>query len=128
MGSIAEHIAQSKYNEESLDFLIKNHNEAVDWIITITFYYALHIVQAKLQRDFKIDPKFHNHPKKPQLSRNKCAFENLPLNISIIYNNLYNESMKARYTEYGVYRDYESYKKMEPLVLRVKNEFPKLLS
>lgn len=127
MGSVAEHITQSKYNETALDFLIKNHDEAVDWIITITFYYALHLVQAKLQRDFKIDPKFHNH-KNPQFSRKACVIKNLPLNITIIYNDLYNESMKARYTEQGVYRDHNAYKRMEPLISRAKNEFHKLIT
>lgn len=128
MGSIAEHITQSKYNETALDFLIKNHDEAVDWIITIAFYYALHVVQAKLQRDFNIDPKFHTHQKDPKLSRKECVFQNLPLKISILYNNLYNESMKARYAEHGIYRDHESYKKMEPLILRAKNDFHKLIT
>lgn len=127
MGNIAEHIAQSQYNKNTLDFLINNHDEAIDWIITITFYYALHVVQAKLQRDFNIDPKFHTNKKNPQLGRNVCVFKNLPLRISITYNNLYNESMKARYTEYGVYRDSKSFKKMEPLISNAKTEFSKLL-
>lgn len=85
------------------------------------------MVQATLEKDFNIDPRFHNH-KNPQLSRKICVIKNLPLNISILYSNLYNESMKARYIEQGIYRDNTSYKKMERLISNAKEEFPKLIT
>jgi hypothetical protein len=107
--------------------LIENYDDAIDWIITITFYCALHFVQAKLEKDFNSNPRFHTN-RNPKLSRKICVSKYLPTNISTLYTSLYNESMKARYTEQGVYRDIKTYKKMHPLILEAKNEFPNLIT
>jgi hypothetical protein len=107
--------------------LIQNKSDSVDWIMTITFYYALHFVQAKLERDFRVCPTRHTN-KDPKLCRRKCVIKYLP-NVSRLYNNLYNESMKARYTEQGVYRDNKTktLRKLQSLISEAKRDFPALI-
>lgn len=120
MGTLTEHIQQANYNESTLDYLITNNIKSIDWIIIITFYYALHFVQAKLERDYHVCPR--NHKK-----RNQCVVNNLPLNIQTLYSSLYIEARKARYADQGVYRDVKTYKKLERLINESKKEFPKLI-
>lgn len=79
------------------------------------------MVQATLEKDFNICPTLHK-------SRNKSVIKYLPLNIRTLYRNLYHESMKARYTEQGIYRDNNSYKKMERLITSAKEQFPELIT
>lgn len=90
-----QHIEQSEHNKDFLQEIIANFPDYTDWIITVTFYFALHRVQARLLKDFNLDPDRHEH-RNPMRSRNKLVQLLLP-NYWEDYHTLYHESRKARY-------------------------------
>ena len=94
---VSRHLAQSEHNRELLEIILQNYKKYKDWIITIVFYYALHRVQAKMIRDFHVDPQQHWDPDDPTNSRNTLVNRYFSKNVSNLYISLYRKSQDMRY-------------------------------
>ena len=119
---IRAHIQQSEHNEELVNILRKNFPEYSDWIITGTFYFALHRVQAALWQDHQLYPDKHEH-EDYRRSRNKLVSMLYP-SYWKTYFQLYNESWKARYNP--KYYTRIKLEDIEPLIEQALSEFKRL--
>ncbi|MBI1927423.1 hypothetical protein HYR99_24685 [Candidatus Poribacteria bacterium] len=93
-------IEQASHNERLAEQFLFPAGESVDWGITLTFYDALHLVNA-----FRVH--ITNQPiPHPWLHRalNVWVAQNLPVDIVAFYIDLYTYSREARYdNEFGFY-------------------------
>lgn len=87
---------QYKKNKMALQSLQESKFEHYDWIVTITFYAALHLVHSKLVNLLTSEEarKIINHD-----SRNDyvCKQKKLGKEVARLYKALYNSSRSARY-------------------------------
>ena len=93
------HIDKAKHNEEFIK-LIKEHgkNDYNDWVITISFYAALHYIKAFLKYR-KVAVGFSHNQIDAQINPDsKTAKAKLPSKIYSAYHELYRSSRNARYT------------------------------
>ena len=93
MPSAEKHERQYKANKELLMSPVFNADTTKyrDWLITISFYCALHLVEKKLYELLGMDTKEHKVRNK-LIIRASCF-----TNIATQYSLLYNESLRARY-------------------------------
>lgn len=97
MPTTQEHIEKQSRTRITLSYLQQSHNspQHADWIVTLAFYKALHVVDSYLAKQ-GIHPKGHR-------LRNQQVQNHLG-NIHREYSALYRASRKARYDAY-TYRD-----------------------
>ncbi|MHB8077409.1 hypothetical protein [Desulfosporosinus fructosivorans] len=98
MSNVQQHIGQYRKNKgllsESL-FLINDECRYLDWVTTIIFYTALHLVHSHLASEplYAMEQLRDTHGKLNNLVSTLSKFKH----ISAEYNLLYMESRKARY-------------------------------
>jgi hypothetical protein len=90
MASEKDHIALANRNQQLLDHLI-GENSFPDWITTVAFYKAIHVVEAVFANHLSRHSTSHAH-REETLSR-FTAFEHIAKNFS----HLLNESRNYRY-------------------------------
>ena len=98
MPTVSQHSNQYVHNKEILALsefdLTKNTN--YDWIVTITFYTALHLVEKALA---SLSNPYHS---KKHKDRNNLVFSvDILKPIATHYQTLYNQSLRARYNCYS---------------------------
>ena len=91
MASRRLHVRQAKHNERLIDHLDINKTTFHDWIVTITFYAALHYIEV----DFAQKPHIGHSTSHRERSRRVQREYNLQIYRS--YRELYNNSRIARY-------------------------------
>lgn len=89
-----EHENQYRYNEDVLSWFTQNNSTFFDWMITITFYTALHKIDQCLHKRGFGDSQLSNHKK-----RNNLVINNLPPLICTEYIKLYSKSREVRYEQ-----------------------------
>ena len=87
------HLNLAEKNQKTIDYLLEKLDEFPEWIATVSFYKALHLVEALFSQNSKVHSQSHDsrlqHLKKtPRYS-----------NIYKHYRPLYTASMVARYME-----------------------------
>jgi hypothetical protein len=55
-----EHLALAAHNQDTIDFLLTGGDRFPDWVATVAFYKALHLIDAMLDRDLGIDGVDHS--------------------------------------------------------------------
>jgi len=88
MPSEAEHEDQYVSNLKTIDLLSTSENPPYDWIVTIYFYAAVHLIEKKYAQYGKHNG---NH-----LERNDCV-KTFFKKIQVYYESLYIDSQSARY-------------------------------
>ena len=89
MATEADHIALANRNHEALLYLLDRPSDFPEWIATVSFYKAIHVVEAF----FRAKSLGNCHDHNTRLERLKRQYSNLfpPFNV------LYQKSMIARY-------------------------------
>ena len=98
MPNIQQHIGQYHKNKGLLSeplFLITDECRYLDWVTTVIFYTALHLIHSHLASEplFAREQSRDSHYKVNNLVLTLSKFRN----VSAEYNTLYMESRKARY-------------------------------
>jgi len=107
MASASDHIALANRNHDALCALLPNAAQHPEWIATIAFYKAVHVVEAV----FALDSSEHSYSHDDRIERLKRpAFHDLFMH----YRPLYAASVIARYLEDSVS------KKLDPSVTLTK--------
>jgi hypothetical protein len=60
VASASDHLALANRNQEALDFLLTRYDRFPEWITSIAFYKALHVVDALLDHDGAPTPSDHS--------------------------------------------------------------------
>lgn len=120
MSDFIQHISHAKHNIDFLETFYPTY-KSNDWAITVSFYSAVHIIEACIYKkekiNFKGEEKSIRHSDQLNLSayvkeikthhvrRNLIVEENFK-EIAYLFSSLYNESITARYKSYS----YEKFK------------------
>ena len=89
MPGVEAHEGQYKKNLRVVEILRTSDNPPYDWIVTLYFYAALHLVERALAK--------HNHHSTDHVNRNEKVRSPLFQKITPYYESLYIESQNARY-------------------------------
>ena len=104
MPSEAAHIDHAIHNQAVIDLLVPQLQEFPDWVATVAFYKALHIVEAVFSNDKGIGHEHSHEDRENRLKRNK-SYEHIWRN----YRPLWAASMVARYLERRGGQQYSSF-------------------
>lgn len=106
MPSENTHITIAKHNQATIEYLLPKINEHSDWITTIAFYRALHIVEAIFFRNSKI-LHGHNHETRDHHLKSNRRYSHIYKH----YRPLWAASTIARYLEKDgdVYTSFSEY-------------------
>ena len=88
------HITLAIHNQKVIDYLIKDSEEYSDWITTVAFYKALHIIEAIFFKD-KVIGHGHSHEDRERFLKNNKKYSHIFKN----YRPLWAASMIARYLD-----------------------------
>lgn len=98
MASYAEHISQSKHN---LDFLLEVNSKIRtgywDWHVTISYYVAVHLVNAHLAKTINQHYRKHEDVAHALNPNNELSATKVPEDIYLAYVKLQNLSRRSRY-------------------------------
>ena len=97
----------------------QNSSRHADWIVTIAFYKALHVVDSYLAKNFNIHPQGH-------IDRKKEVQEHLQ-NIHGQYSALHQASIKARYEDYTYQNKPQEVANLLKKSLHIENHIKTLL-
>lgn len=106
MASASDHIALANRNQEALTHLLVEHKRFSEWITSIAFYKALHVIDAMLDEDDS--PMPHDHRRRAEILKSDPRFDNVYKH----YHALWNASCIARYmsdlkhVEFRTFADY----------------------
>lgn len=89
-----EHENQFNHNDAFLDWLLIEKSQFYDWIITVSFYAALHKMHSCLHTKGVPCHRIRNHD-----SLRKQITNHFPENISTFYDMLHFECRKIRYDQ-----------------------------
>ena len=106
MPNEAAHITLARRNQKTIDHLLQNPSAFAEWITTVAFYKALHIVEAIFARD-----KDTVHGRDHGIRANFLKSNNRYRNIWKHYRPLWAASTVARYLQdsIGTNREYTSF-------------------
>ena len=88
------HIALAKHNQDTIDYLLPEIERFSDWITTVAFYKALHLVEAVFAENPKIRHG-RNHEARDNFLKHTKKYSNIWKH----YRPLWAASMVARYLE-----------------------------
>jgi hypothetical protein len=71
MPSQAAHLALANHNQELIDHLLKDVNRFPDWVTTVAFYRALHLVEAAFAADSDVKHCGDHGTRNEVLKRNR---------------------------------------------------------
>ena len=109
---IQKHLDQALHNEKLVSLQLGTQNqEFPDWTITMTFYFAVHRMQAALLKDFNYYPDKHEDDR-IERSRNRLVSAHYGA-VSRLFMFFYHESRKARYQP-------NYYQKLDPKMIEKK--------
>lgn len=91
MPATQDHLAQAQHNKGLLALLWKGSSTYPDWVVTVTFYVAVHLVEAYFDRKYSVHSPSHT-----ERSRDFTSMVELKP-IYGDYSELYNLSMESRY-------------------------------
>jgi len=106
VASASDHIALANRNQEALSYLLVEHARFPEWITTIAFYKALHVVDAMLEEDEA--PMPNDHKRRAAILKSDPRYDNVYRH----YHVLSNASSIARYlsdlrhTEFRSFADF----------------------
>ena len=106
------HLAIANHNQQLIELLLPHINDYADWITTVAFYKALHIVEAVLSNDNTIRHGIDHQSRENILKRNSKY-----KHIYTYYRPLYAASLVARYLSDG-YSSFSDY--LSPTDVRAK--------
>lgn len=119
MPSDFNHIRIANKFQTTINFLLTQKEQHAEWITTIAFYKALHIIEAVFYNQKSIRHG-HNHEDREQYLKRDNKFKN----IFKHYRPLWAASTVARYLEdqsrkkdYGTFHDYLPIENIEPEIL-----------
>ena len=111
-----DHLALAAHNQHAIDFLLTGGDEFPDWVTTVAFYKAVHLIEALIDRDYGIHGI--DHTQRGRILKGENRYTNLYRH----YNALKEASSIARYlaeSEGGrSYRQFTDYLTMD----QVKSE------
>lgn len=91
MPSESDHLVLAAHNQDTVDFLLTGGDRFPDWVVTVAFYKALHLVDAMLDR---LEGKHGvDHRTRSTILRGNRRY----LNVLKHYNALKEASVVARY-------------------------------
>lgn len=91
MPAAQDHIAQAQHNKGLLALLWRGSSPYPDWVVTVTFYVAVHLVEAYFDRRYSL-----HCPSHPERNKEFASMVELRP-IYGDYSDLYNLSLKSRY-------------------------------
>ena len=91
MPSEGQHISQARSNAQFLSTLRQPPIRHPDWVVTVAFYTALHMIDAHFARTGQAGSHFRKH------NERNTAVANRLQSIADIYMGLYLASRRARY-------------------------------
>lgn len=103
-------IDHALHNEKTCDFLFQNEDH-LDWVITTSFYSALHFFEHKLfplennGRTYKTFNSYYRSRRRNEGKHNvfiKLVEEKAPLKFATAYKSLFDICRTARYSDYRV--------------------------
>lgn len=94
MPSEASHLAIANRNQTVLDYLLQKPDGCAEWIVTVAFYKALHLVEAIFARDPKIRHGL-NHETRDRFLKTERRYSHIWKH----YRPLWAASIVARYLE-----------------------------
>lgn len=97
MANFDDHIEQAKHNLEVLKVLNKNLESAWDWQVTISFYTAVHLINAHLAVKLNIHYRSHNEVENAINPFNTLSPAKLPDDVFLAYQKLHGLSRRSRY-------------------------------
>lgn len=112
MPSKDAHVAAALHNQRVIEYLYERIDDFPDWVVTVAFYKALHVVEAVFAGDAKASSRHFDthHDRNVELRKNKRYS-----NIWKGYGPLYQLSLNARYLrEDGDGPKYEVFSKYMP--------------
>ncbi len=92
MPSVEMHIRQAIHNHNLIEYL-KKTDKFPDWLATVAFYEALHLVEAIFATQLSKTPHGGNHERREQILKRNSKFKK----IYTHYRKLWNASIVARY-------------------------------
>ena len=120
MPTLRAHLNLADRNLKTIDYLKGQLAEHAEWIATIAFYRALHLVEAAFSKDRRVGQSHsHTHQIRQEILKNTLGYEK----IWEHYRPLYAISLVARYLEedssrsYSSFREYLSEEEVESEVL-----------
>jgi hypothetical protein len=96
LATAQEHINQANSNIAFLQNINHNVNNCFDWQVTVSFYTALHLVNAHIST-FELQYRRHTDVKDALNPYNKTSLMKLPENEYTAYMSLQSLSRRARY-------------------------------
>src|SRR5882757_6004521 len=96
MPNEATHLAIANHNQDLIDLLLPRIDEYADWITTVAFYKALHVVEAVFSNDKSVNHGIDHYTRERILKTNN-KFKQIYTN----YRPLYSASLVARYLSDG---------------------------
>jgi len=108
MASLQAHLRQARHNESLVQQLLASL-EYKDWAITVTFYAAIHYVEAAFAKDSRIkhtEFKPRNYPGSYHSYRDDMLFNYYPERVWQPLRKLYEQSRIARYLHFPAEREF----------------------
>ena len=106
MPSKEDHLTKAEHNKGVMQYLLERKPGCPDWVVTVAFYCALHLVDALLACDKDSTAQRHPHDHN---SRERVLKQNRYKAISKHYLPLKNASIIARYLSELKGRSYRSF-------------------
>ena len=91
MPHYTDHLFQARWNQDFLNKLIQNNSRFLDWIITVSYYVALHYI------DYILSQKLNFHPDSHIERGTKLNSSNFKRKTIRQYIKLYEASRRSRY-------------------------------
>jgi hypothetical protein len=110
------HIQQAQHNSQALSCLERSVDDFSDWMTTVAFYKALHLVEAVFAND-KTILHGHNHENRENILKRTPKYSNIYkhyrvlLNASIVARYLQERGSDSRYSKFSYYMSKEGVKK-----------------
>lgn len=86
-----DHLALASHNQVAIDFLLTGGEDFPDWVTTVAFYKAVHLIEALIARDYGIHGI--DHTQRGRILKNEHRYTNIYRH----YNALKEASSVARY-------------------------------
>lgn len=121
MASGEQHLEKYEFNRELLKNEMSVQNtKHYDWIVTIAFYSALHLIEMEIFNSEEISREHtDNHKQRTKIIKDCCEFKN----IEAAYQQLNTRSWHARYT--GFHTNEKHAKRMMQNLEIIENELLK---
>ena len=97
MASFSEHLKQAEHNLDFLKSISKDYSEYWDWRVTTTFYTAVHIINAHLDKSVNKHYRSHQDVSLALNPNIALSISKVPMDVYLAYEKLSNLSRRSRY-------------------------------